>query len=143
MTQWWSCGPIGVSVGASMAQTVEVDPKALGPQPILAANARLEPGWDADLDVLDAPARLAEEVVVEVGIAVEAGRRSRDRNLAHGPLRDEHLEVAIDRPEREAGELREQRVVDPGGGRVVVALLHDLEDALSLSGAVPPERLGG
>ena len=131
----------GPDIRTGGARAGELDARTLCAESVIASEAPQQAGGCGQLEVADAPAALADEVVVGRRVSVVAQRGSRSPHHVDLTLPHQELEIAIDGTHREAREARQQRGMDVGGRRVAVGAPEPREHALSLPTPMTPASL--
>lgn len=93
-----------------------------------------------DLDVENASAFFAVEVVMRGHVAVVARSSVARRDFVHLPFGDENFEVAVHSPERERGHLGQQDLVNLRRRRMQIGGAQPFENSLTLTRAMTARR---
>ena len=88
---------------ALRAQAIEIDAHPAGLEAVFAAQAGGQTPRQGQLEIHDLSAALADEVVMGVGVAVVTHDAIGARYGFDLAIRDQHVEVAVDRPQGESG----------------------------------------
>lgn len=131
-----SRGPdsIGRTAGA---ETVELDTMVRHAEPGSRRDPRVQPSVHGLLEIEDAPAGRAREVVVTTHAGVKANARPM-LDLAEEPVAGEQAQVAIDGAKTHVRQPTANAGVHAFGGRVAVRRANDRQDEPPLVGQAQP-----
>ena len=114
------------------AYSEKVDPVMTHKKPASFLCFGVEAGVGRKIEVLDGPARFADEVVVGGNVAVVAVERAAAGQFAYTLLFSEDREIAVHRPHAQIGQFLFEGAVDLVRGRVSIRAANHLEDAVAL-----------
>lgn len=132
-------GPF-LAVRARGTKTVEIDSAAVDPDPVTPGGSRLEAAWNLEFEILDRTAVFADEMVMDLDVAVVTCRAAPDGHLLDRAFRNQDLEIPVDGAEGETRKLGQQRLVQPGHRRVPIGGSQHREQPFPLAGVVPANR---